>query len=697
VTNVEEQGLVGPSDIADIAGVSRSAVSNWRKRAEDFPDPVPGTSAKPLFSREAVNEWLMKRGHVPRADHGETGIWAAMNALRAELSADDAAELILSLACARKLLALTETTRPSHMRWADLASPRPHDLADRLCDLYRELDPTGGLLSCEVLSRRHVPSRALARIIDALGLADLSYLGVASDFVLQRLARSQGKVGADHGFIGSRTSALLARLAAARSGEVLYDPACGIGAALLAAVGDGSRASRVVGHDVSDQALRTARQRALLHDVDVELTKTNVLHEDIDPELRADVIIAEPPFGLRLDALERLTDSRFRFGTPPRMSADTAWLQHVIAHLAKDGRGYVLTPAGPLFREGEERTIRSELIRNGCVEAVVGLPGKMLPHTSIPLALWVLRRPTPAGTASHVLLIDAAEKENPEAYVASWLLSAQKRQEVPYADVPVTDILAADAILSPQRWTAQTDYNARNVARTYSEGRTVIDVTIRELQNILSSLPKLGETAPSRVLTVDELISQGVVELRSGRPADRYKDLPAELRERIVTAADVRDRNLDGTSLDSGLNELPELTRPGDVLVSTWHVIRARVDETGFHIPSTGVYRLRILARDVLFDQYLAFALTGSWNGRFQTGSTIQRASIRDLEVPLVPMHDQRNIALASTALQLLDEKAALLANQADAVRNAQLDAVRYNLPLHPADSAAGGQARLPL
>jgi N-6 DNA Methylase len=399
------------------------------------------------------------------------------------------------------------------------------------------------------------------------------------------------------------------------------------------------------------------------------------------------VIIAEPPFGLRLDSFERLTDSRFRFGPPPRTS-DTAWLQHVIAHLAEDGRGYVLTPAGPLFREGEERIIRSELIWNGCVEAVVGLPGKMLPHTAIPLALWVLRRPAPVDAASRVLFIDAGGEENPEAHIAAWLQSASKRQEVPHANVSVTDILAADSILSPQRWTAQTDYDPRGVARAYWEGRAVIDVTIRELQNIFSSLPELGETGPSRVLTVDELIEQGVVELRRGRPADRYKDLPAQLQERIVTAADVRDGNLDGTGPDSDLNELPELTRPGDVLVTTWNVIRARVDETGFHIPSTGVYRLRILARDVLFDHYLAFALTGSWNAPFQAGSGIQRASIRDLEVPLVPMHDQRNIALASTTMQLLDEKAAVLARQADAVRNAQLDAVRFDLPLHPPDSA---------
>ena len=451
MTDAASQGLVGPSDIAEIAGVSRSAVSNWRKRAGDFPSPVGGSSAKPLFSREEVTRWLVSHGHAPKADYGETGVWAAMNALRDELSADDAAQVILSLTCARKLTDQTLAGDLVGMRWADSASVLPGDLRQQFLELFILLDPAENLLSSEVLTSQSLNPQALARVVDMIAKADPSHLDAIADFVLERLAKAQGKMGADHGFVGSRTSALLAGLAAARPTAVLYDPACGIAAALLAAVEDGARPARIVGHDVNGGALRIARQRAFLHEVHVDLVQTDVLREDIDPELRADVVIAEPPLGLRLDSPRLLTDHRFQFGAPPRMSADMAWLQHVIAHLTETGRGYVLTSMGPLFRE-EERGVRTELVRSGCVEAIVGLPGKMLPHTALPLALWVLRRPTPVDAASQILLIDAAEEEAPEADVSSWIQPAGERLQVPHVIVPITDVLAADSVLNPKTW-----------------------------------------------------------------------------------------------------------------------------------------------------------------------------------------------------------------------------------------------------
>jgi hypothetical protein len=120
------------------------------------------------------------------------------------------------------------------------------------------------------------------------------------------------------------------------------------------------------------------------------------------------------------------------------------------------------------------------------------------------------------------------------------------------------------------------------------------------------------------------------------------------------------------------------------------HTVRARVDEAGFHIPSTGVYRLRILDHDALLNQYLVLALTGRWNARFQSGSTIQRAPIRSLEIPLVPIPDQRNIALAVAAAEHIREEGATLARQAGVVGSALLDAVRYNVRLHVSGSGHG-------
>ena len=124
--------------------------------------------------------------------------------------------------------------------------------------------------------------------------------------------------------------------------------------------------------------------------------------------------------------------------------------------------------------------------------------------------------------------------------------------------------------------------------------------------------------------------------------------------------------------------------------MTTMNTIRARVDEAGGHLPSTGVYRLRVLDREVLSPGYLAIALSGSWNERFQGGTTIQRASIKDLEVPLVPLTEQRDIQLAVLSIQLLHEHSAHLAEEASTVGTALLDAVRYNARLANPDISVG-------
>ena len=651
-----DEGLVSPSDIADIAGVSRGAVSNWRKRTKTFPAPVAGSPSKPLFSRSEVTEWLERHASKTKnesvrpkvGESGEMDVWSALNLLRDRLSADEAAELVLSLAVARK---------------------------------------TGGDTPLEV---PNVAEHTLALVKEAVDRVKVSDLGAAADFALERLARSQGKLGADSGFVGSRTTTLLANLAAARPGGVLYDPACGIAAALMESVELGARPSRLVGHDINQRVLKIAAQRAALHDVLIELTLTDVLTEDVDPNLRADVILLEPPFGLRLNASHRLTDARFDFGAPPRSSADTAWLQHAIAHLADDGRAYVLSPAGTLFRTGEEGRIRAELVKHGCVEAIVGLPGKLLPHTSIPLSLWVLRRPVPEAAIESVLFIDAADTISPEHNVATWLTDAHARESVPHAVVAITDVLAAESLLTPRRWVDRAEREPSDVADAYRQGWLAITDTMRKLQNVLKSFEHFASFSKSRVMTVSELIDQGVLDLRMGRPKDRYDNAPAELQQRIATASDVRDGTLRELGIDTEYDDYPELTREGDVLVTTMNTIRARVDEAGGHLPSTGVYRLRVLDREVLSPGYLAIALPGSWNERFQGGTTIQRASIRDLEIPLVPRMEQRDIELAVLSIQLLHEHSAHLAEEASTVGTALLDAVRYNARLANPDTSFG-------
>lgn len=647
MNDVVEDGYVSPSDIALIANVSRGAVSNWRKRSSDFPQMISGTPAKPLFARGEVMDWLERNGRIKADDESqqhraEMELWSAMNVLRGQVAITDMGELILELAVAR-------------------VEARAPDLSEGF-----------GIGAPDVSS-----------IESALSKVSRGDLAQAVDFVLERTARAQVKGGAESGFINSRTSAILAQLAATRSGGILYDPACGIASALIKAVDLGAKPDRVVGHDIKADVLRIARQRAVLHGVPIELVATNVLEEDVDPALRADTIILEPPYGLYYQSPARLTDPRFTFGTPPRTSSDTAWLQHSLAHLSDSGRAYVLSPSGTLFREGAEGTIRAEMVRQGCVEAVVALPGKLLPHVSIPLALWVLRRPSGEPETSRILLIDATNVATPEQEIAQWLTSPASRKRVPCVEVAIADVLAADANLSPQRFTNREEKDPVDVTAAYERGWAEIAATRTAINNELDGIQYFKQQPRSRLMTVGKLVEEGVLAIRQGKPKDRYAEAPEVLRARIISAGDVRGgTNFEGWDLDADPPKHPDLTEPGDVLVTTMHEVRARLDDYGHHLPSTGVYRLRILDPDVLSPKYLELTLAGSWNARFQGGTTIQRAPIKELEVPILPIDQQRRVGLAATAVDLLHDEASKLAQQADNVRTALLDAIRYNAPL---------------
>jgi hypothetical protein len=621
---------------------------------------VAGTAGKPLFSRVEVTAWLAQHARntnneAVRPDSDESSgmdLWAALNRLRESLRAEELIGLVLSLAVARKTGATARLD---------------------------ELPP-------------YTDEKAVALVKDALERIDAADLASAVEFTLQRVAKAQGRYGggAEYGFVGSRTSALLANLAASRPGGVLYDPACGAAVALIEAVQQSACPERIVGHDVNSWALQTAGNRAVLHDVDLELRQTDVLREDVDPDLRADVVLLEPPFGLRLDdSLGLLLDPRFCFGLPPRSSADTLWLQHAIAHLTDTGRAYVLTPGGPLLRGAAEGRVRSELVRNGCVEAVVALPGKLHPHMSIPLALWVLRRPVPDAADRSVLFIDAGEAASPETDVPTWLADSAARQSVPHAEVGIADVLAADAVLAPVRWIQHDEPDPRNITETYTQGWAEINDAMTKLQNLVKSFKHFAAFSTSRVLTVRELVEQGVLDVRQGRPKDRYEDAPEELRERIVEASDISKGTLHEVGVDDEHLLHPDATRMGDVLVITMNKVRARVDEAGGHLPANGVYRIRIRDREVLSPWYLAAVLTGSWNERFQSGSTIQRASIKDLEIPLIPKAEQLDHTLVVSSIRLIHDEAARLGREADKAGAALLDAIRYNAPLIDPDASA--------
>ncbi|MFL0580824.1 N-6 DNA methylase [Dietzia sp. 179-F 9C3 NHS] len=633
--------LVAASDIADLAGVSRAAVSNWRRRHADFPKQAGGTQTKPLYDLAAVKAWLSQQGYNVDRVSAEAKVWASMNTLRGPYSPEQSAMIVLGLAAERVM----GDDVPASLELSHLTSSHEGD------------------------------QNRIEQVRQVVASVDESDLASVVDFALERTAGAEGRKGAWSDIIGTRTSHLLASVAANHPGGVVYDPACGIASALID-LADASTFDDYIGHDINDRVLAIAKVRAALHRVPLQVAEGDILRTDPDPGLRADVIIAEPPFAMRMEADSRLTDPRFSFGAPPAISADTAWLQHAIAHLTDTGRAFILTPHSPLFRGGAEGQIRAEILRQGCVETIVGLPGGMASNTSIPLALWVLRRPT--NTHSDVLFIDGSDVNDAEKHVARWLSDESALAEVRHVRVPVDDVVDDEAQLTPQRWLATDERSADEVQTAFAAATTAMRDATQALAKASGRIT-FAQDAPSRTLTVKELIREGVIERGRGRATRNPSD---ELKATIVGARAITSGELPDRANPDLVKNVENLSKPSDVLVLTQAGIRALVDEDGGHYLSPVVDRIRVLKPDVVDPHYLAAMLSGSWNTRFLVGSTIQRAKLIDLEVPLVPMDDQKRLVAALAEIEQLRTAADTITTASQNLASNLMDAVRFNITL---------------
>lgn len=635
------EGLLSPSDIADLAGVSRAAVSNWRKRMLDFPKPSRGTANKPLFATSDVKEWLRQHpdkdksigGNASIAREWDSALWGIANDLRGSMSVDHFGALVLETAA-------SSLTRATPAGFEDV----PEEVRERLRTIIES-----------------IPATELARGVDNL---------------LERTSRAQGKSAGWLGFVGSRTSRLLASLASSMQGGTLYDPVCGVGVALLQAVELGARPDRIVGEDIHDRAIQITEARATLRGIEIETHVGDVILKDTDPSLKADVILAEPPISLPMSDGTALLDPRLQFGIPPLKNLDGFWPQHVVSHLAKGGVGYLITTPGFLFRKGADAEIRANLLRNGWVRAIVALPGRMLPYTSIPLALLVVEQ----TGGEDVLLVDGAECESPETQVSRWLTDESALNEVPHQYIQVKELIEDDSILSPSRWIEQAPISEADVQNSYSEVRADLVSAIEKLSTKDFEPGSPISRAQHHIRTVAELIDAGALEVVTAKPVSTYRR-EASLKRRVIDAAAIRRQEIPPIN---GLEPIedPALTLPGDVLVSTMNDIQAIVDENGGLIPAGSIYRIRILDENAIDPYYLAEVVCGDWNMRFAAGSTIPRVPIRDIEVPVIPIADQKSAYAALANVRQAQELADRVSHASDSLAKTMLTALRQGIDL---------------
>ena len=227
-------------------------------------------------------------------------------------------------------------------------------------------------------------------------------LGAAYEYLIGDFADSAGKKGGEF-YTPRSVVRMMVRLANPQEDQSVYDPCCGSGGMLILAKeyleeqgGDPKRLS-LFGQEASGSVWAIAKMNMLLHgitsaDLRNEDTLTDPQHVDGGELMRFDRILTNPPFSIGFSPSNQFPE-RFQYGQVPEgaKKADLMFLQHMVASLKSDGLLATVMPHGVLFRGGDEKRIRSGLLENDLVEAVIGLAPNLFYGTGIPACILVLR------------------------------------------------------------------------------------------------------------------------------------------------------------------------------------------------------------------------------------------------------------------------------------------------------------------
>jgi type I restriction enzyme M protein len=326
---------------------------------------------------------------------------------------------------------------PPEARWSHLKVQARQSTIGQLIDdamagIERDNPALAGVLPKDY-ARPALDKQRLGQLVDLISNIKVGdeasrakdVLGRVYEYFLSQFASAEGKKGGQF-YTPRCVVKLLVEMLEPYRGRV-YDPCCGSSGMFVQSVefirahsggnGNGGKARADIslyGQESNYTTWRLARMNLAIRGIDGgKIAHGDSFHNDRHPDLKADFILANPPFNISDWGGERLAgDKRWQYGTPPAGNANFAWVQHIVHHLAPTGvAGFVLANGSMSSNQSGEGEIRKSLIEADLVDCMVALPGQLFYSTQIPACLWFLARDRRSGTfrdrRGQVLFIDA--------------------------------------------------------------------------------------------------------------------------------------------------------------------------------------------------------------------------------------------------------------------------------------------------
>lgn len=301
---------------------------------------------------------------------------------------------------------------PPNARWSHLRDnarrPEIGELVDGAMKAIEDNNPKQlrGVLPRDY-ARPALDKSRLGQVIDLmsnLGVGGTQHqakdtLGRVYEYFLGMFASAEGRRGGEF-YTPRCVVRLLVAMLEPRENTRIYDPCCGSGGMFIqsedfiAKHGGRRLSASVLGQELNHTTWRLCKMNLAIRGIEADIREGDTFTNDRHPDLKADFVLANPPFNMSEWGGQNLRDDvRWQYGTPPAGNANYAWIQHFVHHLKPDGfAGFVMANGSLSSNASGEGDIRRRIVEADLVDCIVALPGQLFYTTQIPVCLWFLAR-----------------------------------------------------------------------------------------------------------------------------------------------------------------------------------------------------------------------------------------------------------------------------------------------------------------